>query len=418
MGGAMSNFEAIAAVTETLRGRLAAASGLSGTVTTEPLDKLAAHGANPALNLHLYQILPNAHWRNMDIPWKVKPGETGHAPLALDLRYLLTATAPKPTNAQKDLGIGMRVLHDNPVVDPGGAAVAPFERARVSMQPLSLDDMEKLWTGVSIPRLLSVAYEVSVVLIESEVPTRSPLPVLTRGTGSPDSIVVQGEFYPTIERVEIGDRKFDEWLRGGSRPGRTAAQIDDRIFLYGQGLPSNARAVIHSLMHAENPDHSEKKLVAADLSVSDRGGLTVDLSQLDFAAAKFPAGPCSISLEIKRDGQHIDITNAVPFSLAPKIISIVPGAAFTVPQDLTIQFNPPLVDNQAATLIVANRQVLSNTPPHQGDTSLAFRLEGVDPGGYPARLRVDGVDSVVVDIDKGISSSERPTFSNVVEVKK
>lgn len=412
----MSNFEAIAAVTETLRGRLAAAPGLSGTVTTEPLDKLAAHGANPALNLHLYQVLPNAHWRNMDIPWKVKPGETGHAPLALDLRYLLTATAPKPTSAQKDLGIGMRVLHDNPVVDPGGMAVAPFERARVSMQPLSLDDMEKLWTGVSIPRLLSVAYEVSVVLIESEVPARSPLPVLTRGTGSPDSIAVQAELYPTIERIEIGDRKFDEWLRSGSRPGRTAAQIDDKILLYGQGLAANARAVIRSLMHAQNPDHSEKRLEADGLSVNERGGLTVDLSLLDFAAATFPAGPCSISLEIERDGQHTDITNAVPFSLAPKIISIVPGAAFTVPQDLTVQFQPPLVENQAATLIVANRQVPPK-PPHQGDTSLVFRLEGLDPGKYPARLRIDGVDSMVVPLDTVISSTDRPTFSNVVEVR-
>jgi len=389
---------------------------LSGTVTTEPLDKLAAHGANPALNLHLYQVLPNAHWRNMDIPWKVKPGETGHAPLALDLRYLLTATAPKPTSAQKDLGIGMRVLHDNPVVDPGGMAVAPFERARVSMQPLSLDDMEKLWTGVSIPRLLSVAYEVSVVLIESEVPTRSPLPVLTRGTGSPDSIAVQAELYPTIERVEIGDRAFDAWLRSGSRPGRTAAQIDDKIFLYGQGLAANARAVIRSLMHAQNPDHSEKRLEADGLIDNERGGLTVDLSLLDFAAAKFPAGPCSISLEIERDGQHTDITNAVPFSLAPKIISIVPGEAFTVPQDLTVQFQPPLVENQAATLIVANRQVLPK-PPHQGDTSLVFRLEGLDPGKYPARLRIDGVDSMVVPLDTVISSADRPTFSNVVEVR-
>jgi hypothetical protein len=419
----MSDFGAIAAVTEALRNMLSA--GLSkvgsnlkpapGDVTTESLDKLVGpNQSNPALNLHLYQILPNAHWQNMDIPWKVKPGETGHTPLALDLRYLLTAT--KPATAQRDLGIGMRVLHDNPVIGPGGKAVAPFERARISMQPLSLDDMEKLWTGVSIPRLLSVAYEVSVVLIESEVPTRSPLPVLTRGTGSPDSIAVQAELYPTIERIEIGDRKFDEWLRSGSRPGRTAAQIDDKIFLYGQGLAANARAVIRSLMHAQNPDHSEKRLEADGLIVNERGGLTVDLSLLDFAAATFPAGPCSISLEIERDGQHTDITNAVPFSLAPKIISIVPGAAFTVPQDLTVQFKPPLVENQAATLIVANRQVPPK-PPHQGDTSLVFRLEGLDPGKYPARLRIDGVDSMVVPLDTVISSTDRPTFSNVVEVR-
>jgi len=418
----MSDFGAIAAVTEALQNRLSA--GLTDTgivagvvVTTEPLDKLAAQDGNPKLNLHLYQILPNAHWRNMDIPWKVKPGETGHAPLALDLRYLLTATAARPAIAQQVLGIGMRVLHDNPVVDPGGAAIAPFERARVSMQPLSLDDLEKLWTGVSIPRLLSVAYEVSVVLIESEMPTRSPLPVLTRGTGSPDSIEVQGELYPSIERVEIGDRAFDTWLRSGSRPGRTAAQADDKIFVYGQGLPSSAKAVIRSLMHAQNPDHTEKKLEAVNLSVNDKGGLIVDLSLLDFVGDKFPAGPCSISLEIKRDGQRIDITNAVPFSLAPKITSIDPAAAFAVPENLAIEFEPPLVAKQAATLVVANRQVLPTDEPGEGDTSLVFRVEGIGPGKYPIRLRIDGVDSVVVDLNAAIAGTDRPIFTNVVEVR-
>src|SRR5882724_8996007 len=121
----MSNAEVIATVTEKLRGKLAAASGLG--VTVDPLDKLVSPGSNPALNLYLYQILPNVTWRNMDIPWKVNPGETARAPLALDLHYLLTATAPKQTDAQRHLGAGMLVLHDNPVLDPGGSAVAPFE---------------------------------------------------------------------------------------------------------------------------------------------------------------------------------------------------------------------------------------------------------------------------------------------------
>ncbi|NKK29615.1 DUF4255 domain-containing protein [Rhizobium leguminosarum bv. viciae] len=434
VGRAMSNYGAIAAVTQALQNMLTAglrkvdSDPAPGGVTTEPLDKLAAQDGNPALNLHLYQILPNAHWRSMDIPWKVKPGETGHAPLALDLRYLLTAT--KPATAQRDLGIGMRVLHDNPVIDPGGAAINPFERARVSMQPLSLDDMEKLWTGVSAPRLLSVAYEVSVVLIESEVPTRSALPVLTRGTGSPDSIEVQAGLspqYPTIERIEVGDRNFDTWLRNGSKPSRTDAQINDKIFIYGQGLISSAKAIVGSLLHP-------RKSGPLDLIANDRGGLTLDLALPEFRATNIPAGPCSIVLQIEREKQKeddigiIDSTNAMTFSFAPTITSIAPHA-LSIPGDIVVEFAPPLVNDQAVALIIGNRQVRpKNGVPAAGDSFVVFRLEVVDAdspeeiglGKYPVRLRVDDVNSVVVDLEKKILSSERPTFSSafVVEVKK
>jgi hypothetical protein len=412
----MSNAEVIATVTEKLRGKLAAASGLG--VTVDPLDKLVPPGQNPALNLYLYQILPNVTWRNMDIPWKVNPGETARAPLALNLHYLLTATAPKQTDAQRHLGVGMLVLHDNPVLDPGGSAIAPFERARITMQSLSLDDLEKLWIGVSMPRLLSVAYEVSVVLIESDQPARSPLPVLSRGTGL-DSIEVRAGLYPAIERIEIGEQEFDKWLRGGSRAGRTVAQTNDTIFLYGEGLVAGAKAIIRPL---RDPD-PKKKLELTDLGGNGRGGLTADLSRLDFAAAKFPAGPCSIALEVKGGGTRTDVTNAVPFSLAPRITSVTPNAPFAIPQDLAITFTPDFVGHEAVALIVANDRILPTT--RTPGASLVFRLEGLgpenfleDPQDFPVRLRVDGVDSISVDLTKAVSAGGRPAFSNVIKVRK
>jgi hypothetical protein len=202
----MASRDAIASVTLMLQQKLAAGSGRE--VAVLPLNKLPSNEAGQVLNLHLYRILPNANWKNMDIPWKVPSGTLGRAPLAVDLHYLLTAMASQEQDAQMHLGEGMQVLHDNPVLDPVESAVAPFERARITMLPLSLDDMEKLWAGVSKPRLLSVAYEVSAVLIESAKQTPSPLPVLTRGLGN-DAIEVQAGLYPSIDRIEIGDKPFD-----------------------------------------------------------------------------------------------------------------------------------------------------------------------------------------------------------------
>jgi hypothetical protein len=411
----MASPDAIARVTRRLQAKLAAASGLG--VTVLPLFKLDPPGQNPGLNLHLYRILPNAHWKNRDNPWKSPPGVVGQPPLALDLYYLLTATAPRPEVAQENLGAGMLVFHENPVLDPGGTAIAPFERARISMQPLSLDDMEKLWAGITTPRLLSVAYEVSIVLIESEKLMPSPLPVLTRGTGN-DAIEVQAGLYPSIDRIEIDGKPFDAWLRRGSRAGRTVAQFDDKILVHGERLSAGEKAVIRPL---RDPD--PKKTMLCDLIDDGDGALVADLSTLDFAAAKFPAGPCSIAVQSGGAGGRVAETNAMPFSLAPKLDAISPNAGIVMPRDITVDFTPPFVGHETVVLIVGSSQLPPKNPTP--GTSLTFALKGLpeedflsDPQDFPVRLRVDGVESFSVDLGKEIAQGARPTFANVIKVVK
>src|SRR5947209_5887360 len=120
----MSNALAIAAVTATLRNLLDsinldtnAALG-QVNVTTKPPDE-ARDITNPnQLNLFLYQVLPNAAWRNMDIPQRVKAGETSVPPLALNLYYMLTAYGldNDDTFGHRLLGLAMRILYDHPLL--------------------------------------------------------------------------------------------------------------------------------------------------------------------------------------------------------------------------------------------------------------------------------------------------------------
>jgi hypothetical protein len=84
----MSDF-AIAAVTSTLRLLLQNVVA-PATVTTLPPDRAAAAGQPNRLNLFLYHMSPNAAWRNQAIPNRVKAGESGRGPLALNLYYMLT----------------------------------------------------------------------------------------------------------------------------------------------------------------------------------------------------------------------------------------------------------------------------------------------------------------------------------------
>ena len=41
-----------------------------------------------------------------------------------------------------------------------------------------------------------------------------------------------------------------------------------------------------------------------------------------------------------------------------------------------------------------------------------------DPQEFPVRLRIDGVESFSIDLGKVIVEGARPTFTNVIKVKK
>ncbi|HJZ69754.1 MAG TPA: DUF4255 domain-containing protein, partial [Blastocatellia bacterium] len=99
----MSSALAIAAVTAVLKDLLnnglidhnVGASVGEVTVSTLPPDRvdvLDAAQKKSRLNLFMYQVTPNAGWRNVGLPSRNDRGERiSNPPLALDLHYLLTA---------------------------------------------------------------------------------------------------------------------------------------------------------------------------------------------------------------------------------------------------------------------------------------------------------------------------------------
>jgi hypothetical protein len=171
----MSSPTAIAAVTATLRHLLDRGLGADypGTrVTTRPPDKARDNSAGNQVNLFLYHTLPNAAWRNRGLP-----DAAGPAPLALNLYYLLTAYGQNDDDADPTshrlLGEAMHILHDHAVLDPvairealpGNDLHEQAERVRITLQPMSLEELSKLWSTFQTQYRITAAYEVSVVLI-------------------------------------------------------------------------------------------------------------------------------------------------------------------------------------------------------------------------------------------------------------
>lgn len=393
----MSNATAVAAITITLQAILG--NGVTAdpdltdtTVTILPPDKARGNNNSNQLNLFLYQISPNAAWRNMHIPNPLNPGETGHPPLALTLHYLLTAfgrdndtTSPF---AHHLLGRAMSVLYDHALLGPdeiraATAASLPasdldkqVERVRITLQPLSLEEISKLWTGLATQYRLSVGYEASVALIESTQPRRAALPVLTRGQAD-KGISSQANLtppFPALEDLELPNKQ-------------TSARLGEVLILKGHHLDgSNIGVVFHHPLWTDPVEVPPQP-------GSTQGQISV---QLPNAPVVWPAGIYTVAALVQRPGEtYRRSTNVMSFALAPAM-TIAPQNAAGPNVAYVVTCSPEVGPEQRAALLLGDREILAE--PHAAQTgTLTFNAENLVAGDYFVRLRVDGVDSLLVN---------------------
>jgi hypothetical protein len=415
----MSNSLSIAAVTRTLRNLLnsvatadysALPSDTRPTtqieVTTLPPDRVRLPDASHSrLNLFLYQTDINATWRNMDLPRRVRPGEAGHAPLPLNLFYVITAYAENDSEliGQVLLGTAMQILHDHPVLSRSeiGSALAlseldtQVERVRITPQPFALDELSKLWAGFQSEYRVSVMYQVAVVLIESNRPLRAALPVLRRGGADRGPLVVAAPAPTLLEVLEY----FDPTLPTRPPHGKPAAELGDVVVLRGSNFGDEDMTARLQHRRLDDPLMLPLETERTDSEVQFRLPVASDPG----IPAAWPAGFYTVELEVQRPTPPNWTTNRLPFGLAPTITGLNPTsqAAGAQPFDLSVTCTPQVLAEQRAVLLMGDREILptnTTTPPDpDSDTTLVFPIDGLEPGDYVVRLRIDGVDSIPID---------------------
>src|SRR5687767_656839 len=192
----MSSALAIASVTALLKNLLddgMVDETIVGTVGNVKVSAVApdlvalAPDAQSQLNLFLYQVSANQGWKNVGLPSRDARGERlTNPPLALDLHYLLTAYAGRELHAEILLGHGMQILHETPGlsrdairrglgdpgldVDPQSFLPAQLralstselgeqiEAIKITSQPVSTEEMSKLWAAFQSRYRPSTAY--------------------------------------------------------------------------------------------------------------------------------------------------------------------------------------------------------------------------------------------------------------------
>ena len=411
----MSNSLAIAAATATLRSLLIRGLGNS-EVTVKPLDIARKGVTGNQINLFLYQTSIHAAWRNQPIPNQARSGENGQPPLPLCLYYLVTAfgEGDDETKALQLLGKAMSVFHDHPLLgedeirqatqtDVSGSDLhEQIERVRIEPQPLSLEEVSKLWAAFQTPYRITSAYKACVVLIESMRPPRAPLPVLARGQAdigprmmvgrapalSEIRIPLSGAFatsdFPTIQEV----------LLAKALP---SAQLNDEVALIGQGFTGDTVRVVferQSTGETLEPPIVRKSDQVIIVKLPPPG------SPADPTAptALYPAGFYVATVITQNRDEPSRHSNSLAFALAPTI-TLAPLQAAPGTIQITVATTPMIQAEQRAALLFRDGEILA-VPSTQARDQLTFDLQNVPaglPGEYVLRLRVDGVDSIPID---------------------
>jgi hypothetical protein len=426
----MSSALAIAGVTAVLRDLLndglvnhniSGALGSSVTVSVVAPDRVVpANGAEASqINLFLYLVTPNTGWRNQQLPSRDSTGRLRltNAPLALDLHYLLSVYSNGDLHGEILLGYAMQLLHEMPVLtrdairmalNPSpavGSALPPSLRAlvdsgledqveliKLTPQYLNTEEMSKLWTAMQSHFRPTAAYTASVVLIQSQRPARSPLPVLSRGlvdpvTGRDRGVVVNPGLVPPVPM-----------LTSLVPPQRQpVARIGDTIDLKGHDLDGTNREV-----RLVNDRFDIDTTIPALAPPANGAGSLVRFTLDTSSAATLPVGVYGVTVRVVRPGEtRARETNRLTMVLAPQMtnlpLAVNRNGAGTA--SFTIDFVPALRGGQTAVLVLGQDEFLPQTSGSPA-ASLAFTIEEAPVGSLLARLRVDGIDSPIIDLSQ------------------
>jgi hypothetical protein len=403
----MSGFKAIAGVSSTLKRLLEDQMEVEEEenvpvpehipVTIAPPDIPVPEAPGKRVNLYLYQVTENAHLKNQEIPGQGHPGAYGHPPLCLNLHYLLTAFAGNEANetadlqAQQILGNAMRVLHDFAIITPALhmnadpaqpildlSLLDEFERIKITLEPLNLEDFSKIWTALPQANFRrSVAYQVSVVQIESRRPRRFPRLVGEPPAAGPRVHVVPFRS-PQISEIRV--RRPDD----PPDLERTFpyARIGDTLIIRGRNFAGEATRVILGSVDAtaQIADDRIEVVIPGNLELQPGAQPVQVILDVPMGEPPQPRGGFRSNLGV--------------FMLVPRIASLSPNLG-TTPRTLQIDgarlFHPEL---ECLTL-VGDTLIRSDTYTTATPTTITCDLpDSLGSGNYAVRVRVNGAESI------------------------
>jgi Pvc16 N-terminal domain len=390
----MSNYLAVATVTAALQQVLmtpvanAVAHAQVGFSRPDPADS-----ATPWVNVYLYQVTPNAAYRNADLPTRRSSGSLAKRPqAALDLHYIFTFHGDdKNLEPQRLLGAVVTTLHAQPFLSTaninsaaveygflaGSGLDAQVEGVKFTPAALSLEEFSKLWSVFfQVEYNLSVVYHASVVLMEADLAPLEAPPVLI------PKLYVNTFRPPTITQVASQNGSQAPVVTGSTLVIQGQHLLAPNTFVMLGGLPRTPASLTDTQITLPAPP---------DLAAGVQSLQVVQQTSMGQPATLHPG------LE----------SNVLPFVMRPTVTvaSAVTDPASTATlkiSNVTLTVTPNVNAGQRVTLVL-------NSPaatPANGFASVGIKaaatsnqvtvpIQNVPTGSYLVRAQVDGAESVL-----------------------
>ncbi len=409
------------------------------TVTNLPPDRIAVTNADERsqLNVFLYQVSPNQGWRNHALPSRSGTGERlTNPPLAIDLRYLITAYGREEFHAEALLGYAMQLLHEHPVLTraminqtlkpslPPGVTLPPglsmlatsdladqAELIKITPAHLDAEEMSRLWSAMQAKYRPTAVYHVSVVLIEADKAQKSPLPVLQQGEQGrgPSAQANLVPPFPAIEQLIIPNHQ-------------TQAVLGEVITVTGHHLAGETAlpADVTLAVRLSSPRRATPLEIVVPVASRTERQIVFPVPNTPAALA---AGVYSLAAIVTPVAAPDDArtSNELPFPIAPRITGGLGGPIARTAVDATtglgtatlaITCSPEVLSDQRVTMVLGAKEVLAD--PHPVATAnLSFVFPAVPAGEHWVRLRVDGAESRLIDR----SNPDAPAFDSSQKIE-
>jgi hypothetical protein len=319
---------------------------------------------------------------------------------------------------QRLLGSVVRTLHSRPVLqqdiiqktveDSSHGYLRNSDLAQelelVKFMPLALstEDLSKIWSiFFQTPYTLSIAYQASAVLIESEDIPRRALPVR-------QPKVKAISIKPVINQIVSLDELTKVWHSSPDKPILANSTINIR----GQRLQGELTQVRIGTTDAIPQQVNQKQI-------------TLNLASVSTNTLRPGVQGIQVIHRNSTNSHRLVESNVMPFILLPAIAEVrvtnVEGRGGELRSaQITVSTNPYIGKSQRVVLLLNEASTVNpaeytfKVPLREADTdAIATSVRAVKPGEYLVRLQVDGVESLLtVDTD-----SESPTFEQFIAPK-
>jgi hypothetical protein len=409
----MSNFLAVATVSAALQRLLTPSVSAAVPGAEVWVDRSDVNRTKSGVNIYLYRSSIDAIRRNEELPARRDDGTLRVRPkVAASLHYLLTFHGKDDELVpQRLMGATLATLHTRPIMsrtlidavndeaaDPNGMhkylalndLLDADELVRVSPDPMSLDDLSKLWSVFfQSAYQLSATYIASAVLLEETLETPIPSPPVTQ-----PQLSVRALQKPTI----LSARNLAD--------ARAPVLSDSVLSIEGSGLRGD-RTLVRIGPSEVTPGDADTRATSVQVQMATATGLRAGWQPVIVAHEWLVGDPA-----LPRGGET---SNAVGLFVAPKIALNVTATQIGLTSDLSIgrrqQVSVSLLNRTTGTtarsIDVADRDADTNSVSVPRPAASAE----LPAGQYGVTLNVDGAQSPVNRNASGTITSPLVTVS-------